>query len=347
MAKVDITFHPKWWHQNAGISFTQEFFENEKIRLEADFHMRQVLAERFAETGLFSRPKEKRPLLDSDLLAGEFLQAKLLGCEVLFAEDALPEVLCAHLSEEQIWNLCVPDLDENKLWKSYENQLSRLCEEYGYVDSGLDLYGVQNLAFALRGNNLFMDYYDNPELVAHLMQVCTETLLRVAERILRFTKSISRGVSSAVRFASSEIYVTSNCTVDLISPHMYEEYLLPWDSMLARKFGRIGIHHCGAHCERYVDLYKKVPNLCWLEAGAFSDFAAVRKSYRGMLNLRYSPRSLLEKTSEEIRKDVMQQFRAAWLDGEPDKTTMSCVGVDPDTPDENVKAFIAAVQAIQ
>jgi hypothetical protein len=48
----DITFHPKWWHKNAGVSFDKEFFFDNDYRIEADIRMRRILYEKFGEFGV-------------------------------------------------------------------------------------------------------------------------------------------------------------------------------------------------------------------------------------------------------------------------------------------------------
>lgn len=74
--------------------------------------------------------------------------------------------------------------------------MKTLISRFGHVESYLDLCGVQNLAFALRGQELFIDYYENPRLAHHLLTVCTQTLIAVADRLRQYTSHISTGVSS-------------------------------------------------------------------------------------------------------------------------------------------------------
>ena len=347
MAAYDVTFHPRWWHQRTGVCFNERFFTDAAYRIEADLTMRRYLQNSFGACLIDDGPLVPRPLLDSDLLAGEYLQAALLGCDVLFSDDNLPEVICANLTDEQVLRLQPPDLDANPLWLSYEKQLQTLLEKHSRVECYLDLYGVQNLAFALRGQALFFDYYDQPDLADHLLDVCAQTLIAVAQKLRRYTSNISGGVSSVIQKTMPSAYLTSNCTVDMISPELYEEFLLPWDKKLARHFPPFAVHHCGAHCERFAALYCTIPNLSWLEAGAFSDFAAVRRTCGNLsLNLRYSPRDLLQKSPSEIERDVKNAFAATVCNGSSACTSMSCVGVDPQTPDENVTAFCRAVSAV-
>ena len=348
MAIYDITFHPAWWHKRTGVSFDKKFFLNPDYRIQADMLMRHFLFENFPEIyPSESYMVQPRPLIDSDLLAGEYLQAQLLGCDILFTDDNLPEVQCAHLTDAQIEALSVPDLDHSTVWAMYEKQMKTLISRFGHVESYLDLCGVQNLAFALRGQELFIDYYENPRLAHHLLTVCTQTLIAVADRLRQYTSHISTGVSSILGKTAPQAYLTSNCTVDMISADLYETYLMPYDIQLAEHFGVFAVHHCGMHCERFAPLYRKPPNLVWLEAGAHSDFHAVRSACENSwLNLRYSPQNLLCESIPEIQENVRSQFSSASFEKRNDFTSMSCVGIDVNTPDQNVIAFCRAIQDI-
>ena len=84
-----------------------------------------------------------------------------------------------------------------------------------------------------------------------------------------------------------------------------------------------------------------------LEAGAHSDFHAVRSACENSwLNLRYSPQNLLGESIPEIQENVRSQFSSASFEKRNDFTSMSCVGIDVNTPDQNVIAFCRAIQDI-
>ena len=59
--KYDITFHPSWWHENAGVDFTQEFFDDPEYRMDCDVKMRRTLYERFGEYGLGEKDPRSVP----------------------------------------------------------------------------------------------------------------------------------------------------------------------------------------------------------------------------------------------------------------------------------------------
>lgn len=337
----DITFHPTWWHKNAGIDFNRQFFYDPDYRLEADIHMRKCLHEKFGEFGLGEKNPKPRPIMDSDLIAGEYLQSMMMGCEIQFSDRNLPEVICAGLSESQIKELDEKELVEYEGWREIVFQMNYLEEKYGYVESHIDLHGVQNLALDLRGMDLFIDYYHQPQIAQKLLQSCAILIRCVGEYISRRSHMISAGVTSIMRCIDPSIYVTSNCTVDMVSNEIYETHLLQWDNYLSAGFKKFGLHHCGKTMEHLIKGYSKVENIHFLEVGAFSSIKQVRTAFPNtFLNLRYSPVRLKEVTKEELSCDVSQMMKDGYHEG---KTSFSCVGIDADTSDERIKAFLNAV----
>lgn len=78
-------FHMLGGIKRTGVSFDKKFFLNPDYRIQADMLMRRFLFENFPEIyPSESYMVQPRPLIDSDLLAGEYLQAQLLGCRHSF-----------------------------------------------------------------------------------------------------------------------------------------------------------------------------------------------------------------------------------------------------------------------
>ena len=116
---------------------------------------------------------------------------------------------------------------------------------------------------------------------------------------------MSGGVTAIVRQTVTECYLTSNCSVEMISNALYEEFLLKFDQELADAFGNFGIHHCGKSMEHVVEGYSKVKGLTFAEVGAFSDIKTVRSNLPGIfLNARYSPMRLMNASKEDIFSEV-------------------------------------------
>ena len=343
--KFDFTFLPQWWHKYAGVEFVEDFFVDYKFRIEQDIIMRKTLYKYFGDLGFGDAIPSPRPIIDTEFVAGEYLQALIFGCETRYFADAYPEIISKNISDDELSNLQVPVLDENKHWKDIERQMRALTEEYGYVESYLDLHGVQNLALSIRGQQLFIDYYEKPELVKKLLYVCTELVINVAKRVKQYSKVLGAGVTSILKQVNPEMYITSNCTVDMISSDIYERFLLECDAKIAKEFEYFGVHHCGRHTERFAENYKKIPNVSFVEVGAFSDIKKVREEFKDThLNLRYSPIRLKEASKDDIKSDISKMI----LEGGPiEKISVSCVGIDADTPIENIKNYIGVMQEIE
>lgn len=80
-----------------------------------------------------------------------------------------------------------------------------------------------------------MDMLEEQERARHLFACVGETM---AEGIRRLhARQLASGVD--LRFVT-----VSNCLVNLISPELYRELLLPFDQKLAAIYGIIGIHNC-------------------------------------------------------------------------------------------------------
>jgi len=335
---VDVTFHPSWWHKNANVAFNRDFFENVDYRLEADVRMRRVLFEKFGDLGLGEEYPKPRPIIGSDLIASGFLHSAILGCQVRYSDENPPEVICMNLDDDGVMNLTTPRLDESPIWRDLQSQIDRLLSEFGYVMPCVNLMGVQNIALDIRGSGLYIDYFENPELARRLLSLCAALSVEIGRRLRSLSKKVSWGVTAITKQTAPDVYLTSNCTVEMVSQDVYEEFLLEYDVILAKEFQPFGIHHCGQTMEHVAEGYKKAGKLAFAEVGAFSDIGYVRKCLPDVyLNARYSPAKLTAVSRGELQSDISQIMEAA----KPlNLLSISCVGIDASVSDEKVSDFM-------
>ncbi len=342
--KYDITFHPSWWHKYAGVDFTEQFFEDPEYRMECDVKMRQTLYDHFGAYGIGEDKPQKRPLLGTDLLAAGYLLSAFAGCDIVYQADNSPQVICKELDEDSIEDYEVPDPTAHPLWKNMEEQIAYLQEHYGHVETYINLMGIQNLAMDLMGQELMVCYYTAPEEVERVLGQLTDMTITFGKRMKELSDDVSGGVTAIVRQTVPDCYLTSNCSVEMISQELYEEFLLPCDQKLADAFGSFGVHHCGQTMEHVVEGYAKLKGLTFAEVGAGSDVAAVRKALPDIwLNLRYSPARLSEASEEEIRAEVKALYEAGKA---PAGCSISCVGIDGNVAPEQVIRFLQACRDV-
>lgn len=341
--KYDITFHPSWWHKNAGISFHQDFFDEPEYRMDCDVKMRKALYEHFGQYGIGEKDPQRRPLIGSDLLAAGYLYSQLMGCEIIYGEDNSPQVVCMDLDEDDICDVTLPDLDASPIWQATQKQIDYLLDKYGHVDTCINLMGIQNIALDLMGQELMVSYYTAPDEVEELLGKITDLTIQVGKRFRKLSKVNSGGVTAITNQVMPECYLTSNCSVEMISNDLYERFLLRHDQRLADEFGCFGVHHCGQSMEHVVEGYAKLKGLAFAEVGAGSDMAAVRAALPDTwLNARYSPAKLTSVSESQLFSEVENLLRAG--DNPRHEISISCVGIDGNVEDAQILSFLAACQ---
>ena len=209
----------------------------------------------------------------------------------------------------------------------------------------MNLMGIQNIAMDIMGQDVMVAYYTAPEEVDGLLDEITKLSIDVGKRFKALSGDISGGVTAIVRQTMPEVYLTSNCSVEMVSNEIYENFLLKYDQKLADAFGDFGVHHCGKTMEHVAEGYSKLKGLVFAEVGAFSDLAAVRGRLTGVfLNARYSPVRLMSASEEEIRREVEALARDGQENGK--NISVSCVGIDKNVPDQQIRWFLEACRSI-
>jgi hypothetical protein len=198
-----------------------------------------------------------------------------------------------------------------------------------------------NTALQLRGQQLYLDMLEDEGLVEHLFGVIAETQIAVAEYVRARTGTASVAVNRSILNVDPRIYVHGNCSVQMISPALYRERLLPWECRLARRLAPFGIHHCGHNLQRFAVAYAETgPVFC--DVGWGSDVARSGAALPGaFLNLRLSPVRLLGCTAGEARRDALELLLAA---GRRSHVGLCSINMDYGTPDENVGAIFEAAR---
>jgi hypothetical protein len=337
---VDVVFHPSWWHAHYGLDFGPAFHFDPVTRVESERRMRQALNDRFGDLGLGEATARPRPVVGPVHLAIGFVVQALLGCQVRYSAKDAPWVIGARLTDDQVWALEVPELATASPMAEIIAMMDTLEAEFGYLGGDIPWDGVHNTALDLRGQRLFLDYYDNPKLVHHLFGVVAETICRVADYVRARTGTSSISLNRIVAKIDPRLNLHSNCSVQMISRATYEQFLLPHECWLAERLQPYGIHHCGDNLEHVVEAYARVPGLSYVDVGWGSDVAACRRVLPGtFFSLRLSPVRLRTQTPDEVRADAGRLLEQG---GPIDKLALCCVAIDADTPDDNVRAIFEA-----
>jgi uroporphyrinogen-III decarboxylase len=338
---VELVFNPNWWHQTTGICFDQSFYLDPQARIQNDVIMRRVSYQRYGELGLGEPDPQPRPVIGSIYVAGGFVIPALLGADIWFSEDAAPQPRPMHLKAEQIDQLKKPDFRQTWPMNELIAQMDVLESKWGYLTGDLNTDGLLNAAYHLYGAELFIDFYNAPQRIQHLLEVIAELIVDVSEYIRQRTGSCSISVNRMVSHVDPCLFLHANCSVPMISPRSYRAMQLPIEHKMAQLIQPFGIHHCGDNLERYASAYAELP-LSFVDVGWGSDVAACRKALPDVFfNLRLSPVRMLTCTPQEIAVDTESLLCAA---GPLELAGMCCINMDYGTPDENLFAMYQVVE---
>jgi len=339
---VDVVFHPNWWFRHYGIRFTRDFFFDPTTRVAADRNMRRILHERFPDLGLGEKDAAPRPVVGGVLLAAGYLISGLLGCGIRFSEDAPPEVVAANLTDAQVRALRAPSLSDVPLMRDVIRLFDFLEKEFGYVEGDINWEGIQNVALNLRGHQLFIDYYENPDLARTLFDVIADTVDRFLSLIRGRTGTTSLSVNRIVRYVDPRMALHSNCTVSMISPELYETFLLPYDIRLSEAHQPYGIHYCGNDMHKVRHAFARIKKASFFDVGWGSDVRLCREALPdAFFSLRLSPVRMRSESAETIERDIEKLLADA---GPLDKAGLCCINMDIGTPDRNVRKIFEVAE---
>ena len=140
------------------------------------------------------------------------LEAEILGCELTWAKDSPPSVKTHPLADTMTVPCCctLPKPDQGRL-PLVLSAMRRMKKEVGDTTA---LYGLIcgpfTLASHLRGNDLFMDMYDDEDYVMDLLHYCTECGKRMSDYFIE---------------AGMDVIAVVDPLVSQISRDHFEEFL--------------------------------------------------------------------------------------------------------------------------
>jgi len=200
----------------------------------------------FKQNLVFSRSmSDAQPTVRPNLGVG-FL-ASIFGLDQEIFPDKMPW-LKAHLSKKDISELELPpDISSLGLLPRALEMLSFFKEELSpfaqpYI---ADTQGPFDLAHLIRGDEIFLDLYDDPSFVHHLMRLSTDAYIKASLLMKeRIAEPFDGGFHAAVAMAGCGVRSCEDTTT-LISPGAIEEFVLPYLDEALKVFGGGWVHYCG------------------------------------------------------------------------------------------------------
>lgn len=262
-----------------------------------------------------------------------YVPATTLGLQLVFPEDEVPMPAGPVLkSPEDIERLVIAD-DLTTV-----GLMPRVIEAYLYMREHLDahislglpcaeLQGPFTTAVLLRGSAFFIDLYENPALAHQLLAIITANDIQLIETIDRIVGRKRDFLHICDDFSG------------LISPPMYEEFVLPYYEKL---FTAFGVTKRILHSE----LLKR-EHLPLLSTAGITRYDAGTNQYLSIATLKEAldiPFRLQFKTSADLLlstpAEIKRKYRQMVEEGAVEMGVELCRRIPP----ENINAFIAVAR---
>lgn len=339
---VEIIYHPSWWFKNAGITFDEDFFFNPLKRVESEKLMEKTLFEKFGRYGLGQNYKTSRPEVGAVHNAAGFMLSEMLGCKVKYLEDSSPQVI--QLNKQDL-TLDKSAVLSSPVFKKFQNLCDSLKKKYGYLCGDVNWGGILNLAMDVRGQEIMTDFLLQPDNIRPYFANLSSIIEYFVTGIQKETGTSSISVNRIVEKFKKPVFLHSECTHTMISNEQYEEFILPIDIKWSKKYRPFGIHYCGPDPHRYADLFKKIPQLDFLDVGWGGEIKTLRNALPNtFLNIRLDPVSINNKSNSEIENTIRELVNDS---NNPFLTGVCCINMDDRVHDSKVETILKTVHKIK
>lgn len=334
--RVSLGFMPRWYHERLGTDFSEKWHTDPLYRYEALIRMKTYLQNTFPSVPYFKMEfDEKRIEKTCATISGVYgikLIPMIYGLDVKYSKDDWPDNLAGQfLSKEHLLDLEPFDVRNSPVVAQIMEQMDIIEENFGQIHGYLNYQGILNVAVKLRGTEIFIDIIDDPDFAHHLFEHIANTIMQVSKLVQERQRKSGFDI---------DLLSMSNCVMNMVSPDVYREFILPYDLMLSKEYRHFGIHTCNWNVTPYISVLREIDKMGYIDMGMMSDMEKVREIFtdarRAVL---YHPVELEQKSIEEIAKDIEKIYR------ELSPCDIVMADVTNTTKDQKVRQFLDLVSS--
>ncbi len=352
-----------WLHDDGGFVVDEPFFMDPLVRREREAAMHAFVARRFPrdpvyniEAHLVQVEGRRRPVVLVGGIQPNLILGAAVGARFVFYGDKDPDVTQTPLKDitslEPLWKI-----DWASTWpvSLFLDQIECVRREFARTQGGVPAptivppyfwdttgrattHGIVTTAQKLMGERVFLEMVDNPAFVHEFLEWIVDAYVK---QIHLFAAAAGLPITGLH---------TGDCSVCMIGPRQFEEFVLPHLDDFARRVGPLRLHSCG-HSDHLLDTFQQVGGLASLNVGSNTSVAAIRERF-GPTRIDLIPDTQLltfgkpadvdawTRRSVEENGDGRLEFQYHLDAGQPQETclqinrTLESLGID--TPREEV-----------
>ena len=165
--------------------------------------------------------------------------------------------------------------------------------------------GPMDIANAIRGNDLFTDFFEYPDEVHQLMDFCTEAVKWTLDRQKEAAGTVGDGVISGfdVWLPGNSAGHLSEDASALCSPAIYQEFGKPYTTKLCANFDHtfVHTHALGKHS---IEAIASIPHMDYIEISSDPNCLRAVEIYAGLKDKLEGKTIILDLTREEMKNNL-------------------------------------------
>ncbi len=178
-------------------------------------------------------------------------------------------------------------------------------KEYGFFSALRGLYGPMDIANAVRGNDLFYDFYDDPEETKAFLDLCAEAASWNHENQRPLATDVMGGVIAGmdVWMPGNAIGHISEDATCLCSPDSYLEFGLPFTEKLVDRydFAVLHVHSIG---RKLIPLFRRMEKIRVFQLSGDPNQPSSIETYREYADTLEGTTVIVDMTAQELRENL-------------------------------------------
>ena len=347
MCQIALSFHPSYSHRQFGADYGRRYHYDPIFRIETDQMVVKGLYRIFGEYGMGD--PDPTPALGVSIQPLDFMNAAL-GGRMNFKEDASVETPDKPLSEietiSDVQELQDIDWHKNALLQDFFSQVEQMTHTYPTIpithvqgiwqegalgqNSFLTMHTPYTTAFRLVGQNIL-----------EIMLIEDQLAVTIFEWLMRQYESLWNTICKRMGWRGTKVHF-GDCAATMLSPKMYEHLCLPLYQKLMQNYDAAVIHSCG-QSTHLLEHFAQIPKVSQLQLGYGTNLSRARQLFpKSSIIAYYDPGRLITDSPQDIADHL-------WQMAEQLKTNfqISCGGVDPNTPPQNIYTYLEIGKSIQ
>jgi hypothetical protein len=283
MIKIEASVSKGWLHKNGGFNFTEQYYLDPIYRWEQDNKINKFISEIFPSYAIYNMEAnlvQAEYVKSNHVLVGaiqpNMILATILGAKFSFFEDKDADVLGKPLefisNKDQLpspYSILdhdlVKDLEKQMLTISKTHSELKIIPPFFWDESGrATIHGIVTTSIKLSGDNIMIIMMSDLDLAHSIHQWITEAYMIL---ITHF--------AGLARLPVISVHV-GECAGTMISPELYEDFVVPYISQLGNKLGPIRLHSCG-HSDHLINAISHIQGLKIIDTGSGTSVRKIRE----------------------------------------------------------------------